>query len=403
MKITRIETATCPGLSPNLLMCRVHTDDGLIGVGESWFIPHALAAIIHDWMSPRLLGADPSDIEAHWRFLYERATNVGSRGAELRALSAIDLALWDIKAKANSVPVWQLLGGRAQEGVRAYNSSGGPAYGGKHSDGRPGAWPGYGPIGEKGPLNDYWMAVHEPAAYARELLEEGISGVKMWTLDFAAHKPSGALHVSHTDIRKGLAPFFKMREAVGDQLELMLDGHGFFQLPMALRIADAIREVRPLWLEDVIRPDCVDTIQQFRQRCGMPLAVSEMMIGPDEYRLVLEQRATDYLMIDPTWVGGISQTLKLTDLAQFYNIPVVMHDCTGPLTLLAGLHVGIARTNVAWQETLRAHLRLRYPQLATWVPQIEGGRVLAPSAPGLGADWLEVLFETSDHRRFSAL
>ncbi|MEX0745944.1 MAG: mandelate racemase/muconate lactonizing enzyme family protein [Phycisphaeraceae bacterium] len=400
MKITRIETASGCRLSSSLAICRIYTDEGIVGMGESYYIPSAVAAVIHDWMAPRLLGASPMNIEGHWRFLYERAANFGSRGAELRALSALDLALWDIKGKALIVPVWQLLGGRTQTGVRIYNSSGGAAYGGRS---KAQGWPGYGHIGEKEPLNDYWMAIHEPAAYAKELVAEEITGVKMWTLDFAAHKAGGPLYVSMSDIEAGLRPFHAMRDAVGNELELMLDGHGFFQLPMALRIADSLRDAKPLWLEDVIRPDCVDTISDFRRQSGLPLAVSEMMIGAEDYRLVLEKRAADYIMIDPTWVGGISQTLKITDLAQHYNLPVVMHDCTGPLTLLAGVHVGIARANVAWQETLRSHLRLRYPQLVTASPKIEEGRIVAPLEPGIGADWLDELFADKERVRVSTM
>ena len=118
----------------------------------------------------------------------------------------------------------------------------------------------------------------------------------------------------------------------------------------------------------------------------MPLAVSEMLISMEDYRLVLEKRAADYAMIDPTWVGGISQTLKITDLAQACNLPVMMHDCTGPVTLLAGVHVGIAWANVAWQETVRRNMRVVYPELITHNPRIETGRVWAPDAPGFGVD-----------------
>jgi len=405
MKIVRIETALGNDISPYLMFCRVHTESGLTGVGESFYIPEAIAAVIHDWMAQRLLGANAFDIESHWRFLYERAVNFGARGTELRALSAIDLALWDIKGKALNQPVWQLLGGRAQQGIRIYNSSGGASYDAAPIEGPRYRWPGHGVVGEKGPLNDYWMAVNEPAEYARELLGEGIKAAKMWTLDFAAHKSGGPLHVEPADIEEGLEPFFKIREAVGDQLELILDGHGFFQLPMALRIAESLRAARPLWLEDVIRPDCVDTIRDFRERSGMPLAVSEMMIGMEDYRLVLSKGAADYIMIDPTWVGGISQTLKITDLAQCYNVPVVMHDCTGPLTLLAGVHVGIiARGNVAWQETLRSYLRISYPKLVSQLPDIKEGRILAPDAPGIGAELNDDLFRQPGNRvRVSAL
>jgi galactonate dehydratase len=397
MKITRIETVTHPS---GLLLCRIHTDDGPVGCGETHYIPTAVAAVIHDWMAPRLLGADALAIEGHWRFLYERAANFGARGAELRALSAIDLALWDIKGRACGLPVWQLLGGRAQDGVRIYNSTG---YGRGQQPAPGGMWPGYGQMGVPEPLNDYWNALHEPAAYARELLAEGIEGAKLWPFDFAAHKPNGSLFVNGADLETGMQPFRAMRAAAGNKLELILDGHGFFQLPMALRIAAAMREVNPLALEDVIRPDCVDTIRDFRERCGLPLAVSEMLTTVEDYRLVLQRQAADYVMIDPTWVGGITATARITDLAQAWNIPVMMHDCTGPLTLLAGIHVGVARANVAWQETVRMLLRIVYPELVTHLPAVQAGRIAAPEGPGLGAAWHGALFKPSEALRVSAL
>lgn len=396
MKITRIDTTEQGGL----LLCRVHTAEGVTGCGESYYIPGAIAAVIHDWMAQRLLGADALQTEGHWRFLYERAMNFGGRGAELRALSALDLALWDIKGQVCGQPVWQLLGGHTQDGVRVYHSTG---YG-RHAPPAPGGlWPGYGRMGVPEPLNDQWNALHEPAAFARDMVAAGVEAVKLWPLDFAAHKPNGGVYVSPADLAEGLKPFRAIREAVGDKLELILDGHGFFQLPMALRIAEAMREFKPLCLEDVIRPDCVDTIADFRAKCGLPLAVSEMLTSPEDYRLVLEKRAADYVMIDPTWVGGISPTLRLTDQAQSYNLPVIMHDCTGPLTLLAGIHVGVARANVAWQETVRMLLRITYPELVTHVPAVTAGRIAAPTGPGLGAAWHDTLFQAPNPVRSSSL
>jgi len=389
--IVRIET-TRTNAMPGLSLCRVFTEGGIFGCGESYYIPRAVEAVIHDWMAPRLLGANAMDIEGHWRFLYERATNFGARGAELRAISAIDLALWDIKGKACGQPVWQLLGGRTQDGVRIYNSIG---YGKSSHPRAGGRWPGYGQMGDPDPLNDYWNAIHEPAAFARAIISEGTGAVKLWSFDFAAHKLNGSIHISPADVEEGMKPFRAIREAAGLDLDLILDGHGFFQLPPALRIAAAMKEVNPLCLEDVIRPDCVDTIRDFRDRCGLPLAVSEMLISMEDYRLTLEKRAADYIMIDPTWVGGISQTLKITDLAQAYNVPIMMHDCTGPLTLLAGVHVGMARANVAWQETVRRNLRETYPKLITHNPQVEQGRIFASDAPGIGTEWQPELFSRS--------
>lgn len=115
----------------NLILVRVHTDDGQTGCGETYYTPQAIESLIHDWMAQRLLGAESTDIEAHWRFLYERCTPFGYPGAEMRALSAIDVALWDILGQVCGQPVWKLLGGAAQKKVRIYNTCGGPGYGTK--------------------------------------------------------------------------------------------------------------------------------------------------------------------------------------------------------------------------------------------------------------------------------
>lgn len=393
MKITKIETSIPEHVMPGLIALRIHTDEGFVGNGESYYAPHAVASMVHDWMARYLLGANPLDIERHWRFLYERAANFGARGCELRALSAIDLALWDILGQATGQPVWQLLGGKAQDSLAIYNSSGGPTYGARksgHSD--PQGWPGHGDCGEKGPYNDYWSFVNEPEAYMNSLLNEGIQAFKCWPLDFAAHKPGGPLHISGQDVDTALAPLREIRETFGNRIEFMVDGHGFFQLPAAIRIAEALKPLQPLWVEDLIRPDSIQAMADLRRMTGIPMAVSEMFSGPDDYAIALRERCADYVMIDPTWVGGISQTLRITHLAQFSNVPVVYHDCTGPFTLMAGVQSGIASSNVAWQETVRAHLRIVYPKLIEGTFEVVAGRIHAPTESGLGIRWLPEIF-----------
>jgi L-alanine-DL-glutamate epimerase-like enolase superfamily enzyme len=177
------------------------------------------------------------------------------------------------------------------------------------------------------------------------------------------------------------------------KMEVILDGHGFFTLAAALRIAEAMREFKPLWLEDVIRPDSVEAIADFRDRAGVPIAVSEMLVVRDQYRQILAQRAADYVMIDPTWVGGISETRRIAELAQMYNVPVLMHDCTGPLTLMAGLHVTAATPMVTYQETVRAHLRTLYPHLIDQNLEVQEGHLALPERPGLGVRLLPELFD----------
>ncbi len=400
--ITAIETVIPSDIMTNLLLVRIHTDDGQIGCGETYYTPQAIESLIHDWMAERLLGADAAAIESHWRFLYERCTAFGYPGAELRALSAVDVALWDILGQICGQPVWQLLGGRAQSQVRIYNTCGGPGYGtqpgSEPSGGRHPGWPGYGDEGQPGPLQDNWASIHAAGDLAEELVSEGITGLKMWPFDRSAHR-RGGLYLSAEDIEAGMKPLREIRERVGDQIEIMIEGHAFFQLPSALKLARALAEIRPMWLEDVLRVDNVETLADFRRQSGLPIAASEMLLGRPAYRSLLQAGAADYVMIDPTWAGGISETRRIVDLAQSWNIPATMHDCTGPLTLFAGLHCSIASTNVVLQETVRAHIRTFYDRLIDRQPVVQDGFLQVPEDPGLGTTLLPELF-TPDQRSY---
>jgi galactonate dehydratase len=400
-RIVALETVVPHDVMPGLLALRIHTDAGTvngepaIGHGETYYIPTAAAAVIHDFMAPRLLGGDARAIESHWRFLYERITAFGGTGAELRALSAVDLALWDLAGQLSQQPVWRLLGGPVREAVPVYNSCGGPFYGRSNRQ-TPSfsGWPGHGDPGQPGPLEDNWASMHAPAQLAEELIALGYKGMKLWSFD-AVYRRHGGHSVSWYDLQEGIAPFEKIRDKVGDGIEVMLDGHGFFSLAAARRIADAMTPIRPLWLEDILRPDSIHAMAAFRARIHVPIAVSEMLVMADQYRQALDARAADYVMIDPTWVGGISATRRIAELAQLYNVPSLMHDCTGPFTLLAGLNVAAAVSGVAFQETVRAHLSTLYPLLIDDTITVIEGSLPLPGRPGLGARWLPELFNDS--------
>lgn len=397
-KIVAIETAIPSNIMTNLILVRVHTDDGLIGCGETYYTPHAIDALIHDWMAERLIGAEATDIESHWRFLYERCSAFGFPGAELRALSAIDVALWDIMGQMCGQPIWKLLGGATQKKVRIYNTCGGPGYGTQKQ--RPAGmhpgWPGHGDEGQPGPLQDNWASFHAAGDLAEELVSEGITGMKVWPFDRYAHRGGGA-YLSAAEIDEGMKPLREIRKRVGDRIEIMIEGHAFFQLASALRLAEALTEIRPFWLEDVPRVDNIATLADFRQRCRLPVAASEMLLGRASYLQLLQANAADYVMIDPTWAGGISETRRIIELAQAYNISATMHDCTGPMTLFAGLHCSVASRNVVLQETVRAHIRTFYKDLIDRQPVIENGWLLPPTDPGLGTAFLPGLFKAGNH------
>lgn len=390
VRVTAIETAIPSDIMPGLMLLRIHTDVGTIGHGETYYAPHACAALIHDWMARRLLGQDALAIESHWRFLYERCANFGVRGAELRAISAIDLALWDLLGQTCNQPVYRLLGGPVRSRVPVYNSLGNPAYG-RNPEGRQG-WPGFGTIGEPGPLQDSYKLFHAPEELVEELLEEGYTAFKTWVFDSAAHR-QGGMRIGLDDLEQTLAPLVRIRERFGNKIEFMVDGHGFFMLPAALRIAEALRPLQPLWLEDILKMDNLSTLRDFRQQSRMPISASEMLLSRADYAQVLAEQAVDYVMIDPTWVGGISETVRLAHLAQAYNVPVTMHDCTGPLTLFAGIQVNAAVPGCCFQESVRAHIRTFYHELIDTPVVIRNGEVELPRKPGLGTRLNPELFQ----------
>ena len=381
LKITKIETSIPQSLMPGLLLLRITTEDGTVGFGETYYGPTAAAALIHDWMADRLLGADALAIESHWRFFYERFANFGIGGAEMRAISAVDLALWDILGKITNQPIYRLLGGPVRTRVDIYNSCGNPNYGSGPSG--KSVWPGYGSIGKAGPLQDSFKLFNDPAGLVAELLEEGQRGVKVWAFDSLAHR-YGGMRLPMDELKKAIRPLEILRETAGDRLDIMVDGHGFFMLPAARQIAEALAPIRPLWLEDILKIDNISSLADFRHHAGLPVSASEMLLTRPQFLDVLQKQAADYVMVDPTWCGGISESIKICHLAQGFNVPSTVHDCTGPLTLFAGIHINAAVPGCCYQETVRAHIRSFYKDLIDELPDIEAGSVALPTRPGLG-------------------
>lgn len=396
MKITKIETIHLKEY-PQTLFVGVHTDEGLVGWADTFYMTEALTGFIHDFAAPMLIGHDPLAIELHWQRLYGVIALIAGKGVEIRAMSAIDVALWDIFGQSVGLPVWQLLGGASRDRIKTYNTCAGPSYAKPTAGGS-----GHGRAGT-GPYEDLVSFMTRPAELAQELLEEGITGMKIWPLDFVAHQPGGydnwrdftgtfdrnlrnlgGQRIDHDDLKRGIEPFRQIREAVGDRMEIMFEGHGFWSLPAAKKIAAALEEYEPAWLEDVMRADDIGALAELRASTTTPILASEYLVTRWEYKPLLEQRAVDIVMIDPTWTGGISESKKIATMAETWKRPVAMHDCTGPFTMFAGMHLAINAPNAVYQESVRAYLRVNYPDLVTHLPEIVDGHILAPTAPGLG-------------------
>ncbi len=402
MKITKLETIYLPDY-PSILFVAVHTDAGLVGYSDTCYMPDAVAGYIHQFAAPMLVGHDPLNIELHWRRLYEVIAHTVGKGAELRGLSAIDVCLWDILGQAVGMPVWQVLGGAVRDRIRTYNTCGGPNYG-RAARGSVG----YGTADARGRYEDLVGFMERPGELAQELLAEGFTGMKLWPFDYVAHNPGagwdswrtfrgmfepnlrslGGHDITAADLDRGMRPFREIRDAVGDKMEVMVEGHGLWSLPAALKIARALEEVRPAWLEDLMRADSVQELAELRRGTTCPILASEYLATRYEYRQLLEAQAADIVMIDPTWAGGITECKKVCAMAEAYKRPVAMHDCTGPFTLYAGIHLAINATNAVYQESVRAYMRVNYPDLVTELPTIEAGHILAPIRPGIGTTLL---------------
>lgn len=381
MKITAIETSRLTAL-PNLFWVEIHTDEGLVGLGETFRGAEAVEAYIHSVAAPILLGSDPGNIESLSKQLLRGYLGFNGSGVETRAASAIDIALWDIFGKATSLPVHRLLGGLCHSKMRAYNTCAGTTF---NTGGTNRRMISKGDTKVTGKYDDQVAFIECADELAHSLIEEGFTAMKIWPFDsFAA--ASGGQMITSQEIRRGLEPFEKIRAAVGDRIEVMCELHSLWNGPAALAIARELREYRPFWVEDPIKMDGVQTLADFRRLSGVPVCGSETLATRSTFRDLLAADAVDYVMLDLSWCGGISEARKIGTMAEAYQKPIAPHDCTGPVVLMASLHLGLASPNAIFQEVVRAYLSGFYQELVVGLPVLENGYLLPPTAPGLGME-----------------
>jgi L-alanine-DL-glutamate epimerase-like enolase superfamily enzyme len=179
-------------------------------------------------------------------------------------------------------------------------------------------------------------------------------------------------------------------------MDVMLEGHGMWQPAAAERILRAVRHVRILWAEDITLANNPGALRRLADRTGAPLSVSEYLLDRWQYRSVLESGAVSYLHLDPSWCGGITESQRIVSVASAFDVVCAIHDCTGPLNLLAGLHLGAANVNVGYQEVLRSFLGEVYPTMVDTEWRLVGGRLRPPATPGLGAELTEEFLASPD-------
>jgi galactonate dehydratase len=395
LRIVALETLR-PAVQPNVLLLRLHTDEGLTGLGEAFFGAAAVEAYLHDTAAPVLLGAEDPTPERAARQL---APYVGYQGGgvETRGNGAVDLALWDLLGRRAGLPVVDLLGGAVRDRVRAYNTCAGSGYVATSSRQASDNW-GLGAPGAGRPYEDLEAFLERPGELAKELWAEGLRGMKVWPFDRAAER-TGGTEIPQRDLERGLAVVAAIREAVGAEMDLMVELHGLWDRRAAARILQALTPYRPAWVEDPVRPDAADALAALAAEVEVPIATGETLVGRRGFLPLLQRAALDVAIVDLGWTGGLTEARKVAALADAYGVPVAPHDCTGPVALAAGVHLVLSLPNGLVQETVRAFLRTWYGELVTGLPEVRDGHVAASGEPGLGVALREGLAERPDVQR----
>ena len=391
MKITAVETIRLDEFA-NVLWVQVHTDAGLSGLGETFFGARAAESFIHESAAPILLGRDPLQIERLSRELTPYVGYSGT-GAETRGRSAVDVALWDILGKHAGQPVYQLLGGLSRDRVRTYNTCAGYRYVRSNPDWSTADWGHEGAA--EGPYEDLDAFLHRADELAGSLLEQGITGMKIWPFDFAAEKTDGH-YIGDEDLDQALEPFRKIRAAVGKRMDIMVELHGLWRMPAALKIARALEPFEPFWYEDPVRADSIDAWREFAAATHVPVCGSETLGGAGGFCALIDSGAVKIVMPDIVWCGGITETRRIAALAAARHRPVAPHDCTGPVAFMAAVHMSLSLPNVLVQESVRAFHSGWYRELVSTVPSIEAGWITPPRGPGLGTELLPGIRERGD-------
>jgi L-alanine-DL-glutamate epimerase-like enolase superfamily enzyme len=392
VRITRIDTVRTDEF-PSLVHLILHTDEGLTGLGETFFFADAVEAHVHDIVADYLLGKDATPIERHAAAL-RGYVGAAASGAEARAASAVDIALWDLRGKALDQPIHDLLGGRSREHIRTYNTCAGYRYvRGREAQ----AATNWGlPEGvSSGPYEDLDAFLHRADDLARSLLDQGITGMKIWPFDPYAEATFGH-DISGADLDRALDPFRRIRSVAASQMDIMVELHSLWDLPAACRIVAALEEFDPFWIEDPVRVSSPHALRAVQRATRSPIAGGETLTGLAAFRALIEEGGAQVVIFDVGWMGGITAARKVAALAEAHERPVAPHDCTGPVVYTAATHLSLHLPNAILQESVRAFWSSWYGELVTPLPTVKDGMVTVPAGPGLGTELHPAVFERPD-------
>ena len=340
------------------LVVEVFTDDGHVGIGNAALAPPITKQVIDLYLKPILIGADPWDIEFLWQHMYRKTMAFGRKGIGMAAISAVDIALWDLLGKSAKQPVYRLLGGKTKSRIPVYAS------------------------------RLYSVELSELAAEAQRYKDEGYQAMK---LRFGWGPTDGAAGMQHN-----IALVRTVREAVGDGIDVMADAYMGWTLDYAKRMLPLLEPFHLRWLEEPVIPDDIHGYRELKSYGRVPIAGGEHEFTLYGFRDLLVARAVDYIQFDTNRVGGITQARKITELAEAYSVPVIPH-----AGQMHNYHVVMASLNSPMAEYFPVvdvevgNELFRY--IFDGEPKAKGGFVhLDESIPGLGLTINEKALEGFD-------
>ena len=351
MKVTAIKTFICNAFRTNFVFVKVETDSGLHGWGEATLEYKELTvqAAIHD-LESYLIGKDPHDIEAFRHDCYRDAYWRGGP-VLMSALAGVEMALWDIKGKALGVPCYQLLGGKVRDSVPIY-------------------------------VNGWFSPAKTPdefAEKAKEVAAKKFLGCK-WD-------PFGKAwqQISKHDLNSAMECIAKVAEVVGEDVQLLIEGHGRFDIPTAVKIGRRLEDFDIFWFEEPIPPDDKEGMKQVKDRVRVSIAAGERLYNRYEYRQFFELGCSDYIQPDISHAGGLFEMRMLGAEAEARHIGFCPHNPSGPVANAATLQLAACVPNFVMLEMMMTDVPYR-AEICDEDLTIKGGRMVIPDRPGIGID-----------------
>lgn len=351
MKITDIKTFLVDCFRTNWAFVKVYTDEGITGIGEAtleYKEKSLIGAVEH--IREALIGKDPTNIEKIAHDIY-RDSYWRNGPVLMSALSAVEMALWDILGKSLNVPVYKLLGGKTMDKVRIY-------------------------------VNGWFAGAKTPEEFGQKAaiaVKRGITAMK-WD-------PFGKsyLEISNKDLDTALKCIQAVREAAGDGVDLLIEGHGRFNVPTGIKIAKELEQFKPMWFEEPTPPDNLEALRAVRDKSPVAISAGERLYNLKQFKDLFEMRAADYIQPDVSHAGGIMELKKIAAMADTYYIPFAPHNPSGPVACAASLQLAASTTNFSILEIMYSDVPWR-KDVTNESLHYEDGYIEIPDKPGLGIE-----------------